>query len=387
MDKDAGGAHAEHTQSRNGADYPIPPSLASVEIMRDDKVLLSPITSADTDRVYDACQDTQFAKWLPWAEGYTWEKAEQFTTEMAPQSWERGNPLWGVRALDQNGHPGELAGAIDLRDLGEGVWEIGFWMHRDHQGRGLTTAANRLVVDAAFGKLNAKRILHHAKVGNYPSRRIARNLGFQPEGVRRIEQADGTVENQWQSALLVTDWEDEGGLTQSYPAVPPPHVLPGDRPADLVAEFHHVYGMPNRVEEGAAADLDFERLNMRMALIKEEVTELVEAVYGNSASAKLEEAFGSLPDDLNRDVVETADALADLVYVIYGMAFEVGIDLDQVLAEVHSSNLSKLMPDGSVKRRDDGKILKGPNFREPRIAQVLANQASETTVQKEDDSK
>lgn len=352
----------------------MPSRLEKVATLEGPRVLLKPITAEDTERVYDACQDAQFAKWLPFAsDGYTWEQAQQFTTELVPQSWAAGNPLWGIYALDKNGRPGALAGTIHIRDQGEGVWEIGFWMHRDSQGKGLTTAANRLVVDAAFRELDAKRILHHAKVGNHASRRIARNLGFRPEGIRRMELPDGTVENQWQSALLHFDWQGGDALATGFPAVPPPHVLPGDRPADLVAEFHRVYGMPDRVDEGARADLDFERLNMRMSLIKEEVTELVEAVYGRDASNALAQTLAALPDDLNRDVVETADALADLIYVIYGMALEVGIDLDQVLAEVHSSNLSKLMPDGSVKRREDGKILKGPNFREPRIAAVLEN--------------
>ena len=67
----------------------------------------------------------------------------------------------------------------------------------------------------------------------------------------------------------------------------------------------------------------------------------------------------------------TADALADLVYVIYGMAIESGMDLESVLAEVQASNLSKLMPDGSVKLREDGKVLKGPNFFQPNIARGL----------------
>ena len=53
------------------------------------------------------------------------------------------------------------------------------------------------------------------------------------------------------------------------------------------------------------------------------------------------------------------------------MAIESGIDLDAVLAEVQASNLSKLMPDGSVKLREDGKILKGPNFFDPNIARAL----------------
>jgi len=110
---------------------------------------------------------------------------------------------------------------------------------------------------------------------------------------------------------------------------------------------------------------------MRMSLIKEEFTELCEAVYGPQAGDELTKALSSLPDQESRDLVETADALADLVYVIYGFALEAGIDLDAVLAEVHRSNLSKLMPDGSVKRREDGKVLKGPGFSAPDIAAVL----------------
>ena len=65
------------------------------------------------------------------------------------------------------------------------------------------------------------------------------------------------------------------------------------------------------------------------------------------------------------DPVELLDGLADLVYVAYGCALECGFDLDAALAEVHRSNLSKLMPDGTVLRRDDGKVLKGPNFTPP----------------------
>jgi len=76
-------------------------------------------------------------------------------------------------------------------------------------------------------------------------------------------------------------------------------------------------------------------------------------------------------DEGERDVIEAADALADLVYVVYGMAIESGMNLDSVLAEVQASNLSKLMPDGSVKLREDGKVLKGPNFFQPNIARGL----------------
>ena len=60
------------------------------------------------------------------------------------------------------------------------------------------------------------------------------------------------------------------------------------------------------------------------------------------------------------------------------MAIESGMDLDSVLAEVQASNLSKLMPDGSVKLREDGKVLKGPHFFAPNIARGLGIESRET---------
>lgn len=77
-------------------------------------------------------------------------------------------------------------------------------------------------------------------------------------------------------------------------------------------------------------------------------------------------------DDGERDIIESADALADLVYVIYGMALECGINLPAVLAEVQSSNMSKLGEDGKPIYREDGKVLKGPGFFVPNIARGLA---------------
>ena len=132
-------------------------------------------------------------------------------------------------------------------------------------------------------------------------------------------------------------------------------------PMELVLQFHRTYSTPIRPFDDPT--LDYERVSMRMSLIAEEFAELMGAVYGPRARA--------IVDDGTRDVIETADALADLVYVIYGMAIESGMDLDSVLAEVQASNLSKLMPDGSVKLREDGKVLKGPNFFQPNIARGL----------------
>jgi predicted HAD superfamily Cof-like phosphohydrolase len=116
-----------------------------------------------------------------------------------------------------------------------------------------------------------------------------------------------------------------------------------------VAEFHRAYQLeaadiPTVVGPAVAG--------LRQALIDEEVDEL------RAAAAR-------------SDVVGIADALADIVYVAYGTARVYGIDLDAVLDEVHSSNMTKLGADGRPIRRADGKVLKGPGYRPPDIAAVL----------------
>ena len=146
---------------------------------------------------------------------------------------------------------------------------------------------------------------------------------------------------------------------------------PAPSPMELVLQFHHTYSVP--IRPFSDPTLDYERMNMRMSLIAEEFAELMGAVYGPRARAIIEAATAEAvaADEGERDVIEAADALADLVYVVYGMAIESGMSLDSVLAEVQASNLSKLMPDGSVKLREDGKVLKGPNFFQPNIARGL----------------
>lgn len=142
-------------------------------------------------------------------------------------------------------------------------------------------------------------------------------------------------------------------------------------PESLVREFHATYALPIATD---APSVDRERVHMRMSLIAEEFAELVGAVYGQAAGALIEEAFAAAftVDDGARDAVEAADALGDLVYVIYGMALECGIPLREVLAEIQASNLSKLGPDGLPVYREDGKVLKGPGYFRPDIAGVLA---------------
>ncbi|MBZ2198777.1 acyltransferase domain-containing protein [Occultella gossypii] len=170
----------------------------------------------------------------------------------------------------------------------------------------------------------------------------------------------------------------DGGGAVGRPTSPPPSggsdpdsLRPGHDPEVLVAEFHRVYSMPLA---GGAPEVARPRVPMRLALVAEELAELVQAVYGDAAGAEMEAAFARAEalDDGRRDTVATADALGDLVYVVYGMAIECGIPLEHVLAEIHRSNLSKLGADGLPILREDGKILKGPAYTPPDLAAVLA---------------
>lgn len=135
-------------------------------------------------------------------------------------------------------------------------------------------------------------------------------------------------------------------------------------------QFHRTYHLPI-AEDGPSVDRD--RVHMRMALVAEEFAELVGAVYGPTAEQTLAKAFTAAvgADDGSRDVVGAADALGDLVYVIYGMALECGIPLEGVLAQVQASNMSKLGADGKPIYREDGKVLKGPGYFPPDVAGAL----------------
>lgn len=72
-----------------------------------------------------------------------------------------------------------------------------------------------------------------------------------------------------------------------------------------------------------------------------------------------------------RDVVAAADGLGDLIYVVNGFALALGVNLDDVFDEIHASNMTKLGEDGKPIYREDGKVLKGPNYRPPNLSQVL----------------
>ncbi|MET8947260.1 MazG nucleotide pyrophosphohydrolase domain-containing protein [Streptomyces sp. NPDC004542] len=123
-------------------------------------------------------------------------------------------------------------------------------------------------------------------------------------------------------------------------------------PADLVHEFHRAFGLDARTVPTEVAP---ELAAHRGELLAEEAAEVAEV---------------SVTGPLDR----LAHELADVVYVAYGTALVHGIDLDQVIAEIHRANMSKLGPDGQTARRADGKVLKGEHYRAPDVAAVLRRQ-------------
>lgn len=118
---------------------------------------------------------------------------------------------------------------------------------------------------------------------------------------------------------------------------------------EKVGDFMEAMGQEVRIEPG------FPSLNvqaLRIDLISEEFKELVDAIA-------------------TKDLVEVADALTDLLYVVYGAGHAFGIDLDSCFDEVHGSNMSKLGEDGRPIYREDGKVLKGPNYFPPDLEEIL----------------
>ena len=93
-------------------------------------------------------------------------------------------------------------------------------------------------------------------------------------------------------------------------------------------------------------------VQLRIDLIEEELNELKEAIK-------------------NKDIVEVADALTDILYVTYGAGHSFGVDLDKCFDEVQRSNMSKLGEDGKPIYNDSGKVMKGPNYFAPNLKKIV----------------
>lgn len=126
---------------------------------------------------------------------------------------------------------------------------------------------------------------------------------------------------------------------------------------------------------------------LKLDLIAEEFKELVDAVLGKKAGQVIEEAWTEAKklDEGVNDIVEAADATADLKYVILGFEIETGIDGDKIFSEVHRSNMSKLGRDGNPVISDGstgkpvGKVLKGEDWFEPDLKAILEGREPDRT--------
>ena len=120
-----------------------------------------------------------------------------------------------------------------------------------------------------------------------------------------------------------------------------------------VQEFHEAFKIGYLISP--KADLGIEKNSLRYRLMKEENDEYLEAAK-------------------NGDLVEVADALGDMLYILCGTILEHGLQhkIEEVFDEIQRSNMSKLAEDGSPIYREDGKVLKGPNYFKPKIAEILS---------------
>ena len=119
---------------------------------------------------------------------------------------------------------------------------------------------------------------------------------------------------------------------------------------EKVKLFMQTYGQ----EVKAKANFSDEKTNkLRVDLIKEELEELTKAMY-------------------EKDLLEVADALTDILYVTYGAGHAFGINLDMCFDEVQNSNMSKLGEDGKPIYNEAGKVMKGPNYFKPDLSKYIA---------------
>ena len=118
---------------------------------------------------------------------------------------------------------------------------------------------------------------------------------------------------------------------------------------EKVGEFMKTFGQ----EVKSKSSLSSDKINiLRINLIEEELEELKRAIN-------------------QKNLLEVADALTDILYVTYGAGHAFGINLDKCFEEVQNSNMSKLGDDGKPIYSEKGKVLKGPNYFKPNLLHLL----------------
>ncbi len=119
---------------------------------------------------------------------------------------------------------------------------------------------------------------------------------------------------------------------------------------ESVEKFMQTFGQEVKTKAGFPND---KIVNLRVDLIREELSELKEAIE-------------------KQDIKEVADALTDILYVTYGAGHAFGINLDKCFEEVQNSNMSKLGSDGKPIYNEHGKVMKGPDYFKPNLSKFVA---------------
>jgi predicted HAD superfamily Cof-like phosphohydrolase len=122
---------------------------------------------------------------------------------------------------------------------------------------------------------------------------------------------------------------------------------------ECVKKFHEIYKL--NYKKTPTAKLNDEKIELRFNLMAEENQEYLEAANNN-------------------DLIEVADALGDMLYILCGTIIEHGMQdkIEEVFDEIQRSNMSKLGNDGNPIFREDGKVMKGPNYFKPNISKILS---------------
>lgn len=141
----------------------------------------------------------------------------------------------------------------------------------------------------------------------------------------------------------------------------------------LVRQFHEKFGHPIANAPTVASP---DSRVLRLRLILEEAAELAQAA-GLTIFVR-SYAEGEPLVDINHsggspDIVGMADALGDLDYVVQGANLVFGLPAEAISSEIHRSNMSKLDADGKPIYREDGKVMKGPNYSPPALAAIILN--------------
>ena len=126
------------------------------------------------------------------------------------------------------------------------------------------------------------------------------------------------------------------------------------KPIEAVTKFHEAYGLG--IENKPQANLSDKIVELRYNLMKEENEEYLQAAQDN-------------------DLIEIGDALGDMLYILCGTIIAHGFQdkMEAIFEEIQRSNMSKLDTDGKPIYREDGKVMKGPNYFKPDLEKIITS--------------